>query len=208
MIDLIGKIFGRLTVVSRENNDKWGHSKWLCICICGKKTVCHIANLRSGSTQSCGCFNKEKTREVCTTHGYCGTKIYHIWDGIIQRCTNPKASSYKIYGGRGIKVCQRWNKFENFLNDMGDRPTDEHQIDRINNDGDYSPDNCKWSTKKQQARNKRNNRLITHNGKTLCIAAWGEKTGICRKVITYRLKAGWSINKTLTTPTGKYRSKQ
>ena len=199
ILKITGKIFGRLTVLSRENNDKWGHARWLCSCECGGKTVTHASNLRSGTTKSCGCLVSEGHQR---THGYYGTKVYKAWDSMKQRCNNQRSKNYGRYGGRGISICALWNKFENFLEDMGCPPTKNHSLDRIDNDGNYRKSNCRWSLPKQQCRNRSDNHLVTHNGETLCVSSWGEKTGICRKTIAYRLRVGWSVEKTLTTPTG------
>ncbi len=138
------------------------------------------------------------------THG-CARKgswspEYMSWVAMIQRCTNPKNPSYPRYGGRRITVCDRWMTFENFLADMGAKPSPKHSIERIDNDGHYHASNCRWATAKVQARNRRNNRLLTLNGKTLCVAAWAETLGISQWVLANRLRYGWSDERILTTP--------
>jgi hypothetical protein len=133
---------------------------------------------------------------------------YHSWLCMIQRCTNPKQRSYQNYGGRGIKVCERWGKFENFLADMGLRPTPEHSIERKDVNGNYEPNNCRWATKKEQARNARSNRLLTIGGRTQCLNAWAEELGKERSVIKQRLKLGWSEVDAVFTPTGPLGSNQ
>lgn len=125
---------------------------------------------------------------------------------MIQRCNNIKNQAYKDYGGRGIKVCERWLKFQNFLEDMGERP-DGYEIDRIDNDGNYCKENCKWSSSKENCRNKRNNRFLEYNNKKLCCAEWEEVIGIPQNIILLRIKRGWSIEKTLTTPVKKIKKK-
>jgi len=130
------------------------------------------------------------------------TATYLSWRGMIQRCTDPNFKQYKDYGGRGITVCQRWENFTNFLEDMGERPS-RLTLDRIKNDKGYCKSNCRWATRKQQARNRQNNRLITYNGKAQCVAAWAEETGIHKGTILRRLKLGWSTEKALITPAGK-----
>ncbi len=116
------------------------------------------------------------------------------------RCENPKNRQYSDYGGRGIKVCDRWLNFQNFLDDMGERPSKELTLDRENNDGNYCPENCRWATKIQQVRNKRDNLMITHNGTTRTLIEWSELTGVMRQTISYRLKHGWSVEEALYKP--------
>jgi hypothetical protein len=129
------------------------------------------------------------------------TPEYRTWTQIKQRCHNPKNKDYDRYGGRGIVVCERWrHRFENFFADMGKRPSDEHSIDRIDNDGPYSPENCQWATGKQQARNRQTNRLIDFDGKTMTTADWAEHLGIERHIIENRIVKGWSVERALTVP--------
>ncbi len=152
LINLEGRKFGKLTVISF--NRMRHNSLWNCICDCGKKSTPAGYRLLNGLAKSCGCRAIEETKKRTTTHGMCKTKTYTSWEGIIARCTNPKSTAYRYYGGRGIKVCRRWLKFENFLADMGLRPPNL-TIDRINNDGNYCKSNCRWATRAQQAINKR-----------------------------------------------------
>ncbi len=133
------------------------------------------------------------------THGLSRSKIYNIWDAMMQRCYNPKNARYKDYGGRGIRVCNRWRRFENFYSDMG-QPSEGMTLDRKNNDRGYSPRNCKWSTRLEQQRNNRRNVNITYDGKTYCAAIWGEKLGIPADVIRYRARANWTDFQILFTP--------
>ena len=208
MIDLVGQKFGRLIVLKRMDNDKWGHLRWLCKCDCGKKIIAQGHHLKDNHTQSCGCLAKEQLIERSTTHGHTTrrniSKTYVSWLHVIQRCTNPNDKRYKDYGGRGIKVCKRWMKFENFLEDMGEPPTDEHSINRIDNDGNYCKENCEWSTRKEQGRNKRNNLYFTYKNKTQLLIQWAEEYQIPYSVLWDRLfKLGWSIEKALATPVQK-----
>ena len=129
------------------------------------------------------------------------TPEYEIWQGMRKRCTNPNTRAYKYYGGRGIKVCERWmDSFESFFADMGKRPSPTHSIDRIDNDKDYSPDNCRWATKTEQSRNQRRNHLLTLGGETLTLAEWAERHQQKYSVVLFRLAHGWDAWKALTTP--------
>lgn len=203
MIDLAQQKFGRLVVIKRVGKDNNGNYEWLCQCNCGQKKVIRGSSLRNGNTRSCGCLHKELASKANIKHGYYKTKIYGLWNQMIQRCTNPSDPGYGNYGGRGITVCSRWLKFENFLKDMGKVP-EGHQIDRINNDGNYCSTNCRWVTPKQNNRNQRSNHSETFDGKTQCIGAWAEDYNIVYNTLWARLRVyGWSITKALTTPVKK-----
>ena len=134
-------------------------------------------------------------------HNMTESPEYIAWEHIKTRCYNKNVKDYKNYGDRGITVCERWlNSFPNFLEDMGLRPSDKHSIDRIDNNGNYTPENCKWSTKKEQCNNKRNNHILEFAGEKLNITQWSEKTGLSKSVIQNRIKLGWEVEKILTTP--------
>lgn len=204
MIDLIGKRFGRLVVISKGSNDKWGHSPWLCLCDCGKGKSIHGGHLKSGHTKSCGCLLKKGNNYK---HGHSTTikisKTYESWAHMIQRCTNPNHKDYHNYGSRGITICKQWLEFENFLADMGERPRG-HQIDRINNNKGYCRSNCWWVTAKTNNRNKRNNIFITYKNKTQLLIEWAEEFGMHYRTLYTRIfRYGWSIQKSLTTPVQK-----
>ena len=202
-IDLIGKKFGRLTVIIRAKNDNENRAYWLCECNCGEKKIISGSSLRGGVTRSCGCLSVEKTIKRSTKHGHRKTnkttQAYTAWRNMKNRCGDPGNKHYRNYGGRGIKVCKSWMKFENFLEDMGES-SEGYEIDRIDNNEGYYKKNCHWTTRSQQQRNKRNNHIIPFNGKTQCLIIWAEETGINESTIRYRLNCGWSIKKALTTP--------
>lgn len=206
--NLIEQKFGRLIITKQSGKDKNNHILWLCQCDCGKEKIISSTHLITGHTQSCGCLKNEgnNTKHNHAQNGKLST-IYKAWANMIQRCTNPHTKNYHNYGGRGITICKRWMKFENFLTDMGDT-SKGYQIDRIDNNGHYHKSNCRWVTPKQNSRNRRNNRSVTHNRKTQCITAWAEEVGISEYVIYRRLNRGWSIKKALTTPVRQRRELQ
>lgn len=201
MIDLTGKKFGRLTVISRAENTSQGQANWLCECDCGNTHTVKSIILRRGISKSCGCLGIESRHTNNRTHGHTSsstTPTFHSWAGMINRCTNESHKSFMRYGGRGITVCKRWHTFQNFLDDMGVKP-ENRSLERINTGIGYSPDNCKWATASEQARNKTNNHLITHNGETKCLQEWAEIIGIKSSSLRCRLNYGWPISKALTT---------
>lgn len=173
-IDITGRRFGRLTATQYL-----GRGYWNCVCDCGVTHKARASHLRSGKIQSCGCLQ----RETKIRHGKWKTPEYAIWDQMLRRCLNPHHKEYKNYGGRGIKVCDRWMKFENFWDDMCPRPAAGLSLDRIDNNGDYEPGNCRWATAAEQANNSRNVRVF--NGKT--VAAWAAELGVTPNVIRQRL---------------------
>lgn len=156
-MELIGKTFGFLTVLGlgepiKNSQGKWA-KRWLCECICGKLKLIRTHNLTGGNAFSCGCLTQQLKSIALTKHGQCGTRAYSCWLNMKQRCQNPRHPHFPLYGGRGIRVCSRWSEsFENFLYDMG-HPPEGLSIDRIDNNGDYEPENCKWSTQSEQRLN-------------------------------------------------------
>lgn len=167
-----GQIFGRLTVLGFAGRNSFGHVQWWCECECGQLRQVTGTRLRNGHTQSCGCLTLERTIQVRRRHGCSRTPIYQIWQGIKERCYNTKKASYADYGGRGIKMCDRWQLFDNFLADMGLPPSPDHSIDRIDNDGDYTPDNCRWATLFQQSINKRTTIFVEFRGERMALLEW------------------------------------
>lgn len=200
-LDLQGSNFGRLIVLGFAGTNKSRNSLWFCRCECGLITKVQSGNLKNGTTTSCGCFMVEQMIEMKTTHGhrvnYKSSPTYASWESMSQRCNNPKYHRYPDYGGRGIQVCQRWLKFENFLADMGERPEGK-TLERKENDKGYYPENCKWATVIEQANNKRNNHFLTYEGKTQTIAQWANEIGMLRSVLSSRIHRCWSIEKALT----------
>lgn len=178
---------------------KHGNSMWLCRCSCGQTKVISRSNLISGTTKSCGCLNDETRVARLTKHNMARTRLYHIWHGMKQRCTNPKDHDYSRYGGRGITICAEWMHFEAFKEwASANGYRDDLTIDRINVHGNYDPTNCRWATVKEQNSNKSNARLLTYNGKTQSITAWAEELGIDRHRIFQRLQQGWNTERALT----------
>ena len=204
LINLAGKKFHRLEVLSLIGKDKANHAIWKCKCDCGNETNIQSSHLITGHTKSCGCLHKE----ALTKHGFCvknGNKLYSAWQAMVARCYNEKTESYHNYGGRGIIVCDRWiDSPANFINDMGVPFNKSLTLERIDVDGNYEPSNCKWASMKQQQRNKRNNNVIEFNGESLCLSAWCEKLGLKESTLRNRLTVrNWSIEKSLTTPARK-----
>lgn len=201
--DLIGIKFGKLTIQSISiNKGKDGSKLVMAICDCGKTVEKPLRHLKSGNTSSCGCLHIEMAKMINYKHGMYLTRTNKIWKQMKIRCLNPNHSTYKSYGGRGIKVCDRWlNSFEDFLKDMGHPPTPSHTLDRINGNGNYCPENCRWATRIEQASNTSRNVLLDFKGERMTMAGWSRKTGLSAGAIRHRfLDLGWSAEKTLTTP--------
>lgn len=191
---LSGMTFGRWTVLNRVFREGTRNTYWLCRCACGVEREVLAFRLKDGRSKSCGCLSSEvkKSRAV---HGHAsidGRKSpeYRAWAHMLERCNNTNCKAYKNYGGRGISVCERWVKFTNFLADMGTRPSDEHSLDRIDCNGNYSPDNCRWADCRTQQRNRRNNRIITIGGESKCVADWADALEIEGKKLRKALERG------------------
>ena len=160
--DLTGQKFGRLTAINWAGQNKNGRSMWFCKCDCGGFKTVSVSDLLNGNTQSCGCFKAESARERFTKHGLRYTRLYRIWIGMKKRVLNPNAQYYSCYGGRGIGMCEEWmNDFEAFYEwSLHNGYADHLSIDRINNDGDYEPSNCRWTTAQEQALNRRSRKKV------------------------------------------------
>lgn len=207
-IDLTGKKFGRLTVLNRAENGRTANKpvvRWKCICECGNRLITEGNSLRRGRTKSCGCLNQVSRLKNLkrVTHGGSQTRLYHIWAHMKQRCSNPNVERYPLYGGRGIKVCESWNKSFSAFRDwaLSNGYSDSLTLDRINVDGDYEPKNCRWATMKQQQNNKQFNRNIEFNGETKTLSEWADHIGINVNTLNSRIDLYcWSVEKALTTP--------
>lgn len=212
-IDLVGQRFGRLTVVSDGERSNKNRLRWKCLCDCGNETTVQSEHLKDHSTTSCGCFAREQVVKSKLTHGYTrvGRKVrlFSIWNLMLSRCDiNSSYPRLKDYAGRGIGVCEEWLDYETFAawsNHNG--YSDILSLDRINNDGNYEPDNCRWTTNKAQARNRRSNRMVTIDGETKCLIEWTEVYGINYGTAKRRLNSGWDSKKALTHPVQTKRHK-
>lgn len=202
--DMTGQRFGRLLVITRDGSKqflRYRLAAWSCRCDCGALVTLAGAYLRNGTTRSCGCLSRELTSKRASTHGMCKSQEYRIWLSMKARCSSPICNGYKNYGGRGIKVCDRWAlSFENFYEDMGIRLSAQHSLDRIDVNGDYEPGNVVWATMKQQNRHRRYNRVLTVFGETRLLVEWLEQFPINRGTFDTRIRAGWPIETALTTP--------
>lgn len=197
-LNLIGQKFGHLTVIS-EAEKSGKHYRWHCLCDCGKTSIVTTTHLRSGHTKQCSDCGKKSGGMKRAIHGMRGTRIYKIYAKMIERCTNKNAIGFKNYGGRGISVCKDWiNNFKAFHNwAIANGYREDLTIDRIDNNGNYEPSNCRWVTRKQQAKNRRTTIFV--NGE--CLKDVCNKLGIKYKMVHYRIKTlGWTIERALTTP--------
>jgi hypothetical protein len=188
--DLTGRKFGKLTVLNQAPN-RGKRIYWNVICDCGKKKEVGASPLRDGRTVSCGCIR--------IIHGLCNTKIHSIWNGMRQRCNNPKNPRYHQYGGRGIKICDRWDSFKNFLTDMGILPNGM-SLDRIDINGNYEPTNCRWATQFQQSNNMRKNMRLRFKGKVFTLSEISKITGIHKDTLRVRIKRHWPYQKLFNFP--------
>lgn len=194
MIEINSK-FGKYTVLECSHVSKNGHRKYLCRCDCGKEKIVFGSNLIRGHSTSCGCAKIK--------HGLEKTRVYSAWREMMRRCYNTKSNTYERYGNRGITVCDEWHDINNFLKDMG-QPQKGQSIDRIDNDKGYSKENCRWATSREQARNRRSNRLIEYKGKIKPLIEWAEIYQIDYQLLWQRItKLKWDIEKALNQPVRK-----
>jgi hypothetical protein len=185
-IDLRGRKFHRLTVLEERGRDSWGQVLWLCECDCGKTVVVVSGNLRNGVSKSCGCWNLNSLSGRAK-HNLSKSGTYRTWKHMMARCYNKKDARYKYYGGRGVSICERWQDFVAFYEDMGDKP-DGYSIERIDNNGNYEPSNCEWATIAEQNRNNRRTVKIEYDGQTRCMSEWARLLGVPKMTFSYRIK--------------------
>lgn len=186
--DITGQVFSRLTVIKRVTPIGVKPVLWLCSCSCGKEISTTGDRLRSGASKTCGCSRIGRAR----THGQSTIPEYRVWRAMKDRCLNPKDRGYKNYGGRGIKVCERWHKYENFIADMGRRPSDEFSIERRNVNGNYEPSNCYWMEFCKQSRNRRFVSYLEWNGERDTLASWSRRLGVSYQTARERMMKGWT----------------
>jgi len=200
-LDLCGETIGRLTVIERGPElveFKSNRSTWICRCACGQTTQVRTKHLRGGQTTSCGCFRREHQSKQAHRHGLWKTKAYSSWHCMMKRCYDPKDISYPNYGGRGIRVIDRWHDVRNFVADMGEPPAG-HSIDRKDGNKGYEPDNCRWAPKLKQNNNRRGVQQIECDGQTKTIREWSDVSGVKHATIDARLRKGWSAKDAIFT---------
>ena len=193
--DLTDHRFGKLRVISRTDNDKHGNAMWRCLCECGNEAVVRGANLNSGQVQSCGCFMGKHVSHCDST-----TRLYKIWYGIIRRTEDSKRKEYKDYGGRGIKMCAEWRESYEVFRDWAQQNgyEDNLSIDRIDNDGGYSPLNCRWTDKYKQANNRANSCVLSFDGVSKTTSEWSHELGVPYSRLKKRVRLGWSAERVLS----------
>lgn len=202
---MVGQQFGRLTVMERRGSDRNQKALWLAECACGARVTKTTGQLRSGHTRSCGCLRSETAKRTFTKHGLTAGRRASpeiaTWSAMIRRCHDPRESHYPWYGARGIKVCARWRaSFGAFLADMGIRPGPGFTLDRIDNDGDYTPENCRWATSAEQSRNRSDNHWIEIDGERRTLVDWARARGLKYQTIVKRIERGWSERDAVLTP--------
>jgi len=196
-----GQRFGRLVAVSFDSRGPRGRALWSFRCDCGTEATKRTDAVLSGQVQSCGCLQRESRKLVNTKHGQNPkggpTPEYRCWQNMMTRCRNQNYEKRHSYGGRGISVCERWENFEAFFADMGQRPSPAHSIDRVDNDGNYEPGNCRWATLAEQTRNRRSNHIITFQGQQMCLKDACALAGQPYKTVWTRVKRGYSVEEAL-----------
>lgn len=195
--DLTGQRFGSLTVIARGENTKSGKATWVCVCDCGKQKEKSVTayDLTSGKVRSCGCLYFVSNKGRRKTHGKTSTRLHQIWCSMRQRCNYPYSKAYRIYGGKGVTVCNEWNDFQTFYDwAMANGYRDDLTLDRIDGNGNYCPSNCRWATMKEQQNNRLNNIRFSVGGVERTLTEWSEASGIPRATLEWRVKHHWAEN--------------
>ena len=204
--DIPAETYGRLTTVGLPFTIYSGNkyrAYQQCVCSCGTLKQYRLSSLKSGDTRSCGCLMREIASKCNSKHRCCGTSEYRAWASMLARCLSTTHHAFHHYGGRGISICERWRVFENFLADMGQKPSPKHSLDRIDNSGNYEPSNCRWATWVEQANNKRSSHMVTIGGVTDTLPNWCRIHDISYNCVQARLRLGWDYNTALTKPVGQ-----
>lgn len=202
---MAGQVYGRLTLL-KQAPTRGKQRRWVCRCTCGKIKDQPEYDVITGRTTSCGCLMRERNSARMRTHGMTHTRVYQAWLHMKQRCYDPNTPKYPHYGGRGIEVCARWRfSFENFLADMGERPSPHHSLDRIDGEGHYTPENCRWATYREQWYTRRDRLMVEHDGRQQLLAEWAREYHIQVGTVRARLRYGWSMERALSTP-ARFRS--
>jgi len=195
-----GMQFNRLTAIKEAPRGDFNKRAYLFKCVCGQKVVRRLDDVKGGKTKSCGCLNREYSGKPASPNARHRNPLYAIWNNMMGRCYNPNSTSYPNYGAKGITVCKRWHKFELFCLDMGERPSLKHSLDRKKNHIGYRKSNCRWATKKEQARNRTDNHIITIGGVSKPVCEWSEIYGIRSDTIIRRIaKYGYTPSDAVTT---------
>lgn len=204
LVDITGNRYGKLIVVERAGTYKYGEVTWLCQCDCGKQSTVRSSSLRRGDTKSCGCIAAGLARKRLETHGMSKTRLFHIWSMMLERCYRSYNKSYPRYGGRGILICDEWkNNFSSFYEWASSNGySDALSIDRIDNDKGYYPENCRWTTVKEQANNRSTNNLLSACGRTQTLVQWASERGVQPDTIAHRIKHGWPVKCAIFAPIG------
>lgn len=195
-----GQKFNKLEAIERKGKDKYGNYLWTCACDCGNKIQTTVSHLRSGNTQSCGCYQKQKVQEIFSKHNLKGTRIYTIYQNMKERCYNSNHPAYKYYGGKGVAIAQEWHSIEDFYQwALNNGYQDDLTIDRIDGTKNYCPENCRWIPMRDQAKNQTSNINITYRGETKILAEWASLLGMSPGALKYRI-THWTLEKALTHP--------
>lgn len=207
LVNIKGLRFGRLVVINKvpvtaPTSTSRKTTRWYCRCSCGKVVIVNSYSLRRGFTRSCGCLRRTANIKRCTTHGLSHTSEYFTWSNIRNRCNNSNDTEYQLYGGRGIRVCNRWRSFANFYADMGPKPGPEYSIDRKDSNKGYSPTNCRWATQKTQQNNRRNNVRVEFRGRLLTTSQIHKisRSKIRLNTFRARIRKGWEVERALVWP--------